>query len=95
VGHYLTRMGPLYRDTLRRLGFGPAVEAVQAGQAPPSVLLDELTVHGDARSARDVLERWRAAGAQLPVLVLPPNRPLDELDHLLTALAPTKQRTAP
>jgi len=38
------------------------------------------------------------AGAQLPVLVLPPHRPFDDLDHLLTALAPSTtetRRTAP
>jgi alkanesulfonate monooxygenase SsuD/methylene tetrahydromethanopterin reductase-like flavin-dependent oxidoreductase (luciferase family) len=89
VKHYVTRMGPLYRDTLRRLGFGPAVDAVLAGDAPPAVLLDELTLHGDAFAARAGLERWRAAGAEVPVLVLPPERPLDELDDLLTALAPS------
>jgi hypothetical protein len=48
-----------------------------------------LTLHGDAFAARAGLERWRAAGAEVPVLVLPPERPLDELDDLLTALAPS------
>jgi alkanesulfonate monooxygenase SsuD/methylene tetrahydromethanopterin reductase-like flavin-dependent oxidoreductase (luciferase family) len=87
VGQYLTRMGPLYRTTLRRLGFEAAVDEVLAGRAAPQVLLDELTVHGDAGNAAALLERWRAAGAQPPVLVLPPGRPLDELDHMLTTLA--------
>lgn len=92
VSLYLNRMGPLYRDTLRRLGFGPAVDAVLAGGPPPAVLLDELIVHGDARTAHAAVDRWRAAGAQLPVLVLPPDRPLDELDQVLTALAPTEKK---
>jgi alkanesulfonate monooxygenase SsuD/methylene tetrahydromethanopterin reductase-like flavin-dependent oxidoreductase (luciferase family) len=95
IRHYLTRMGPLYRDTLRRLGFGPAVDAVLGGAAPPVELLDELTVHGDPTAAREALGRWRAAGAQLPVLVLPPDRPLAELDHVLTALAPMTRRDTP
>jgi hypothetical protein len=57
---------------------------------PPSaaVLLDELTVWGDAATARAGLDRWYGAGAEEPVIVLPPNRPLDELDHILESLRP-------
>jgi len=55
VAFYLTSMGPLYRRTLRRLGFGAAVDDVLAAnpthrttEVPSSaeVLLDELTVWG-------------------------------------------------
>ncbi|WP_300008001.1 LLM class flavin-dependent oxidoreductase [Pseudonocardia sp.] len=92
VAFYLTSMGPLYRDTLRRLGFGAAVDAVLAAgpdapvPAAARVLLDELTLHGDTAGA--ALDRWYGAGAQLPALTLPPHLPLDELDRLLTELAP-------
>lgn len=98
VGFYLTSMGPLYRDALRRAGLGAAVDAVLAanpdrgGTTVPreaDVLLDELTVHGGPDDARTALDRWRAAGATRPVLTLPPNRPRGELDDLLAALAPT------
>jgi alkanesulfonate monooxygenase SsuD/methylene tetrahydromethanopterin reductase-like flavin-dependent oxidoreductase (luciferase family) len=97
VAFYLTSMGPLYRQTLRHLGYSLAVDDVLAAnpthrtaEVPKSadVLLDELTVWGDATSARACLDRWYAAGAQLPVLTLPPNRPVDELDHMLEALRP-------
>lgn len=97
VGFYLTAMGPLYRRTLRRLGHGAAVDEVLAANpthrttvVPPTadVLLDELTLHGDAAAARSALDRWYAAGADEPVLVLPPNRPLAELDGVLEALRP-------
>jgi alkanesulfonate monooxygenase SsuD/methylene tetrahydromethanopterin reductase-like flavin-dependent oxidoreductase (luciferase family) len=97
VAFYLTSMGPLYRRTLRHLGHGRAVDDVLAAnpthrtaEVPRSadLLLDELTVWGDATSARACLDRWYAAGAQLPVLTLPPNRPLDELDHMLECLRP-------
>lgn len=97
VGHYLTTMGPLYRDALRRAGHSGAVDAVVAanpgrgGTAVPEcaeVLLDELTLRGDPGTARAALDRWRAAGAVRPVLTLPPDLPLHELDDLLTALAP-------
>jgi len=58
---------------------------------PPSaqVLHDDLIVWGDAASGRALLERWYAAGAELPVLVLPPNRPVSELNHILESLQPS------
>ena len=61
VAFYLTNMGPLYRQTLRRLGHGPAVDDIlsanpthRTAEVPRSaeVLLDELTVWGDDTSAR-------------------------------------------
>lgn len=97
VAFYLTSMGPLYRRALERLGFRAQVDQVLAAnptgrttEVPLSAraLLDELTVWGDATAARAALERWYAAGAQLPVLALPPNRPPAELDHILESLRP-------
>jgi alkanesulfonate monooxygenase SsuD/methylene tetrahydromethanopterin reductase-like flavin-dependent oxidoreductase (luciferase family) len=95
VSFYLASMGPLYRQTLVRLGHRDAVEEVLAANptahtfdVPRSarVLLDELTLWGDAEQARAALERWYAAGAQMPTLTLPPGRPVDELDHMLESL---------
>jgi alkanesulfonate monooxygenase SsuD/methylene tetrahydromethanopterin reductase-like flavin-dependent oxidoreductase (luciferase family) len=100
VVFYLTSMGPLYRDTLRRLGFGAAVDDVLAANtdrgsaevpASADVLLDELTICGDAAAARAGLQRWYAAGADMPVIVLPPNRATDELDYVLEAMRPVDE----
>jgi alkanesulfonate monooxygenase SsuD/methylene tetrahydromethanopterin reductase-like flavin-dependent oxidoreductase (luciferase family) len=97
VTFYLTSMGPLYPRTLRRLGFGDAVNGVlranptrHTADVPAGAqgLLDELTIWGDADTAQAALERWYAAGAQLPVLSLPPNRPVDELEYMIESLAP-------
>jgi alkanesulfonate monooxygenase SsuD/methylene tetrahydromethanopterin reductase-like flavin-dependent oxidoreductase (luciferase family) len=97
VAFYLTSMGPLYGRTLHNLGFGAAVDAVVAAnpsrgtsEVPESaqVLIDELTVSGDAGTARAALDRWYAAGAEMPAIVLPPNRSHDELEHTLDALRP-------
>jgi alkanesulfonate monooxygenase SsuD/methylene tetrahydromethanopterin reductase-like flavin-dependent oxidoreductase (luciferase family) len=93
---YLTGMGPLYPRTLRRLGFGTAVDTVlasapqRAGEIPAAaeVLVDELLVHGDAEAGRSAVASRFDASAQLPVLVLPPGRPLGELDYALEALRP-------
>lgn len=95
VSFYLVSMGPLYRKTLRRLGHGHAVDEVLAAnptsrtfEMPETArgLLDELTLWGDAEQARATLDRWYAAGAQMPTLTLPPGRPVEELDHMLESM---------
>jgi len=97
IGFYLTAMGPLYPRSLRRAGFAGAVDQVlAAGSAPGSrplpegarSLVDEVTVCGDAERARTVLERWYRAGADMPVLVLPPGRPVEELLDTVEAMRP-------
>jgi alkanesulfonate monooxygenase SsuD/methylene tetrahydromethanopterin reductase-like flavin-dependent oxidoreductase (luciferase family) len=94
VTFYLTSMGPLYPRMLRAYGLGEAVDAILAAEVGTGVpdaariLLDELTIWGDAAAARDGLDRWYAAGADLPVIVLRPGAPLDEIDQTLEALRP-------
>jgi hypothetical protein len=70
---------------------GEAVDAVLAANGrgvPPTVppaaqvLVDELLVTGPGE-----LERWYAAGVDAPGLVLPPGRPLDELEQTLRTFA--------
>ena len=88
---YLTSMGPLYAATLRDQGFGDAVDAVVAANGrgmpptlPPAaqVLVDELLLTGSGG-----LEAWYAAGADTPIVVLPPGRPLGELERTLRTFA--------
>ena len=97
VVFYLVSMGPLYRETLRRLGHGAAVDAVLAANltqrtfdVPESarVLLDELTLWGDVHHARSALDRWYTEGAEMPALTLPPHREVEELDFMLDSLRP-------
>jgi alkanesulfonate monooxygenase SsuD/methylene tetrahydromethanopterin reductase-like flavin-dependent oxidoreductase (luciferase family) len=111
VRFYLTSMGPLYPRTLRELGFGDAVGAVQqaasedrdrdrnldrsADPVPPAarVLIDELTISGDGQAARDLLDGWYDRGANVPAVVLPPQRDLAELEYMLEALQPARVPT--
>lgn len=89
VQFYLTSMGPLYATRLRQLGFAVGVDEVVAATGDtPEILLDELTLWGDAAAARQGVERWYNAGADMPIVTLPPNHSVDELDHILDALAP-------
>jgi alkanesulfonate monooxygenase SsuD/methylene tetrahydromethanopterin reductase-like flavin-dependent oxidoreductase (luciferase family) len=97
VAFYLVSMGPLYRETLRRLGHGAAVDEVLAANPTPRTfdvpesargLFNELTLWGDAEHARATLDRWYDAGAQAPAITLPPLRPVEELDYILEAMRP-------
>jgi len=98
IAFYLTSMGTLYRGLLVRQGFAREVEAVlaanpkgQAAVVPPEAdeLLEQLAVFGTPDQARARLARWHAAGAALPILLLPPNLTRDEIDFMLTALRPS------
>lgn len=98
VVFYLVSMGPLYRDALTRHGLGQAVTALLATNPDPrtsevpdsaQVLIDELTVCGDPERARAALDSWYDAGAQMPVLTLPPHRDAAELEQMLEVMRPT------
>jgi alkanesulfonate monooxygenase SsuD/methylene tetrahydromethanopterin reductase-like flavin-dependent oxidoreductase (luciferase family) len=51
------------------------------------VLLEELTVYGTPDEARARLARWRQAGAELPILLLPPQLEPAQIDFTLSALS--------
>jgi alkanesulfonate monooxygenase SsuD/methylene tetrahydromethanopterin reductase-like flavin-dependent oxidoreductase (luciferase family) len=100
VSFYLTTMGPLYRQSLARQGFGKEVDEVLAantprhqGLVPPAAerLLEELTVFGTPEQARARLARWYDAGARLPTLLFPPNLSRAELEVALGAFQPMLQ----
>jgi alkanesulfonate monooxygenase SsuD/methylene tetrahydromethanopterin reductase-like flavin-dependent oxidoreductase (luciferase family) len=100
VSFYLTTMGPLYRRSLARQGFGKEVDEVLAantprhqGLVPPAAerLLEELTVFGTPEQARARLARWHDAGARLPTLLFPPNLSRAELEFALGAFQPMLQ----
>ncbi len=101
VAFYLTSMGPLYRETLIRLGHRRAVEDVLAAnptsrtfEVPDSArdVVDELTLRGDGEQAHAALDGWYDAGAQLPTVVLPPGRPVELLDRMLEVMAGSAQQ---
>jgi alkanesulfonate monooxygenase SsuD/methylene tetrahydromethanopterin reductase-like flavin-dependent oxidoreductase (luciferase family) len=97
VAFYLTTMGPLYRRSLARQGFGREIDAVIGANTPkftgtvPAAadsLLEELTAFGPPAEARERLGRWHAAGADMPLVFLRPNLAPEQIDHTLGAFAP-------
>ena len=90
-------MGTVYRDSLTRQGYGKAVEAVLAANAPKFTgvvpadaqeLLEQLIVYGTPPEARRRLGRWHEAGAAFPVLLLRPNLTPEERALTLEAFRP-------
>lgn len=100
VSFYVTTMGTVYRDSLTRQGYGKAVEAVVAANAPKFTgvvpadadeLLEQLIVYGTPPEARRRLGRWHEAGAAFPVLLLGPNLTPEERTLTLDAFRPMLQ----
>jgi alkanesulfonate monooxygenase SsuD/methylene tetrahydromethanopterin reductase-like flavin-dependent oxidoreductase (luciferase family) len=97
VAFYLTTMGTLYRQTLVRHGFGPAVEAVMAANSPKFTgavpakadeLLEQLVVYGTPAEARERMARWLAAGADVGGVFLRAGLAPEEIDYTLDAFVP-------
>jgi alkanesulfonate monooxygenase SsuD/methylene tetrahydromethanopterin reductase-like flavin-dependent oxidoreductase (luciferase family) len=100
VSLYLTTMGTVYRESLTRQGYGKAVDAVLAANAPKFTgivpagaeeLLEQLVVYGTPPEARRRLGRWHDAGATFPVLLLRPNLMPEEHALVLETFRPMLQ----
>ena len=99
VAYYVGRLGRFYREALERQGYGDVVAAVlaalasirpqQAALAVPDELLDAVCIWGSLRRCRDHLVHIRAAGVDLPVLVLPTSASLEDCLRTLEVLAPS------
>jgi alkanesulfonate monooxygenase SsuD/methylene tetrahydromethanopterin reductase-like flavin-dependent oxidoreductase (luciferase family) len=103
VSFYLTTMGPLYRRSLARQGFGREIDAVIAANSPkftgevPAAaesLLEELTAFGTPAEARERLAQWHAAGADMPLVFLRPNLAPTEIERTLSAFGPMLESRA-
>jgi alkanesulfonate monooxygenase SsuD/methylene tetrahydromethanopterin reductase-like flavin-dependent oxidoreductase (luciferase family) len=103
VSFYLTTMGPLYRRSLARQGFGREIDAVLAANSPkftgevPAAadsLLEELTAFGTPAEARERLAQWHAAGADMPLVFLRPNLTPEQIERTLSAFGPMLESRA-
>jgi alkanesulfonate monooxygenase SsuD/methylene tetrahydromethanopterin reductase-like flavin-dependent oxidoreductase (luciferase family) len=97
VAFYVTTMGTLYRSSLARQGLAAEVEAVMAANTPrmagavPAAadrLLEQLTIWGTPAEARQRLETWYAAGADVPMLFVRAGLGREELEATLDAFRP-------
>ena len=103
VSFYLTTMGPLYRRSLARQGFGREIDAVIGANSPkftgdvPAAadsLLEELTAFGAPAEARERMAQWHAAGADMPLVFLRPNLTPEQVERTLSAFGPMLESRA-
>lgn len=96
LAFYIGGMGRFYRETVARHGFGDVAEEVRrlwearqrdaAAHAVTDALLDTFAVVGDAKRCRARLEDYRAAGADLPIIALPGDVALADVERTVRAL---------
>jgi F420-dependent oxidoreductase-like protein len=80
IAFFVGRMGHVYSETLRRMGFEREVASIcgardrhdleRATAAVSDRMLEAVSVVGSPEECRDKLEEWRAAGADLPIINL-------------------------
>ncbi len=97
VAFYINKMGPVYRDTLKRIGYADEIESVLAAskmEGKPVVpqeaeaLLAELALYGTPDDIKQGLEDWYLAGATVPCLMTNPNLSMEEIRFNVESLAP-------
>jgi F420-dependent oxidoreductase-like protein len=96
LAFYIGGMGRFYRETVARHGFGDVAEDVRrlwetrqrdaAADAVTDELLDAFAVVGDAAHCRARLDDYRAAGADLPIIALPGDVALADVERTVRAL---------
>ena len=98
MAYYVGGMGTYYNELFQRYGYGEEAQRVReawalnererAASMFSDDILDKLTIWGDVEECRDKLERYRANGADMPVIGFPHGCPLDASIRTLEALAP-------
>jgi F420-dependent oxidoreductase-like protein len=96
LAFYIGGMGRFYREAVARHGFGDVAEDVRrlwetrqrdaAADAVTDELLDAFAVVGDAARCRARLDDYRAAGADLPIIALPGDVALADVERTVRAL---------
>ena len=99
VNFYMSRMGPIYRNVLKRYGYRAEVERIlevnkggKTSIVPPEeeVLLEQLTIYGTPEEVREKLPAWYEAGATLPCPMLNPNLSLEAIRYSVESIQPSK-----
>ncbi|MBQ11167.1 MAG: LLM class flavin-dependent oxidoreductase [Planctomyces sp.] len=98
MAYYIGGMGQYYYNLFSRSGFQDEANAVReawsagdrtkATAAVSEDMLENITVIGDAASCRAKLDRFRSAGADMPVVAFPHGASTGGIKHTLEALAP-------
>ncbi len=98
MAYYIGGMGSYYYELFQRYGYVEESQRVREAWASnqrekaaalvSSDMLDKITIYGDLEECREKLARYRAKGADMPVLGFPHDCPPEAILHTLEALAP-------
>jgi F420-dependent oxidoreductase-like protein len=99
LAHYIGGMGIFYFNLMQRSGFGPEAEAIEsawkrgdragAAEAVSDAMLEALSLTGDPTSCMAQLDRFRSAGATVPVLMPPRGSTPAMIRRTIDLLAPS------
>jgi coenzyme F420-dependent oxidoreductase len=99
MAYYVGGMGTYYNDLFRRYGYveesARVREAWEAGdreraaQSITDEMLDNITIIGDRDDCLRKVEKYRQAGADMPVLAFPHGASIEAMERTLEALAPS------
>ena len=102
IAHYVGGMGVYYAQAISRWGFETEAQNItqaykesdkkKAIEGVSDELLKAVSVSGDGSQARDSIERFRKAGADLPILMFPPKATREMVLSTLEELAPSRSR---
>ncbi len=98
LAYYIGGMGTFYFNLMQRSGFGPEAEAIQAAwnrgdragaaEQVNDALVQALSLTRDAAASNAQLDRFRAAGATLPILMPPRGATVAMIRRTIELLAP-------
>ena len=98
MAYYIGGMGQYYYNLFSRSGFQSEADAVReawsagdrakAAATIPDELLENITVIGDAATCLDRMDKFRRAGANMPVVAFPHGATLEGMRRTLEVLAP-------
>ena len=98
MAYYIGGMGEYYYNLFSRSGFQAEANAVReawsagdrgkAAAIIPDELLENITIIGDAAACLSRMERFRRAGADMPVVAFPHGSNLEGMRRTMEVLAP-------
>ncbi len=98
MAYYIGGMGTFYFDSFSRAGFDTEAHAVrdawssgnreQAANAVSDRMLESVVVLGDSNQCRGQLDKFRQAGADMPIVNFPHGTDLATVRRTIDALAP-------
>ena len=98
MAYYIGGMGEYYYNLFSRSGFQAEADAVReawsagdrgkAAATIPDELLENITIIGDAATCLSRMERFRRAGADMPVVAFPHGSTLEGMRRTMEVLAP-------